>query len=441
MILIGNQRGGARDLARHLLKDENERVTVHDMRGFASDDLLSAFQESHAISRGTKCKQHLYSLSLNPPQDADASVEDFEVAITRAEKALGLEGQPRAIVFHEKFGADGKLRRHAHSVWCRIDTDKMRAVQLSYTKTKLQEVARGLYRDHDWQMPRGFVRHQESDPRNYSLAEWQQCKRAGRDPAKTKEVMQDAWAISDSRAAFAHALKAHGLILARGDRRGHVAVDHHGEAYAVSRYVGLKAKQVRDRLGAPDDLPSKDDAHRTAVKRITERLVELQAQQNKTAQNRISALRAEHIAAREQQQAEVLSLAEKQQQSEINDEKLRRTRVRKGFRGLVDWITGKRKQVENQNRLEAEQSRRQHVQERENLKKVQKAVRNKITDRLRTENAVRKSVQSALSTDINQMKAATPDRDTKREVYIKKRKPRATRPRRTRNRDGPSLNR
>ena len=60
MILIGNQRSGARDLARHLLKDENERVTVHDMRGFASDDLLSAFQESNAISRGTKCKQHLY---------------------------------------------------------------------------------------------------------------------------------------------------------------------------------------------------------------------------------------------------------------------------------------------------------------------------------------------------------------------------------------------
>lgn len=288
MILVGKQRGGARDLARHLLKDENERVTVHDMRGFASNDLLSAFQESQAISRGTKCKQHLYSLSLNPPQDADASVEDFEDAIARAEKALGLEGQPRAIVFHEKFGADGKLRRHAHSVWCRIDTDNMRAVQLSFAKTKLQDVARGLYRDYDWQMPRGFVRHQERDPRNYSLAEWQQCKRAGRDTAKTKEIMQDAWAISDNRAAFANALKAHGLILARGDRRGHVAVDHHGEAYAVSRYVGLKAKQVRDRLGTPDDLPSKEDAHRTAAKRTTERLVELQTQQNKTAQGRES---------------------------------------------------------------------------------------------------------------------------------------------------------
>jgi hypothetical protein len=69
MILVGNQRGGARDLARHLMKDENERVVLHDLRGFASNDLLGAFQESHAISRGTKCKQHLFSLALNPPME------------------------------------------------------------------------------------------------------------------------------------------------------------------------------------------------------------------------------------------------------------------------------------------------------------------------------------------------------------------------------------
>lgn len=39
MILVGNQRGGAYELAAHLLKQENERVEVHDLRGFASTDL------------------------------------------------------------------------------------------------------------------------------------------------------------------------------------------------------------------------------------------------------------------------------------------------------------------------------------------------------------------------------------------------------------------
>lgn len=67
MILVGNQRGNAKNLALHLLKEDNERVNVHELRGFCSDNLVSAFNESYAMSRATKCKQHLFSLSLNPP--------------------------------------------------------------------------------------------------------------------------------------------------------------------------------------------------------------------------------------------------------------------------------------------------------------------------------------------------------------------------------------
>ncbi|MEL6999795.1 MAG: relaxase, partial [Pseudomonadota bacterium] len=139
MILVGNQRGGARDLALHLMKDENESVVVHDLRGFVGNDLMSAFRESQAISRATRCRQHLYSLSLNPPPDAIVDPEAFEAAIDRAEARLGLTGQPRAIVFHEKQGLDGEIRRHAHAVWCRINPDSMTAVHLPHTKRKLQE--------------------------------------------------------------------------------------------------------------------------------------------------------------------------------------------------------------------------------------------------------------------------------------------------------------
>lgn len=66
MILVGNQRGGSKDLALHLMKDENERVVVDEIRGFASTTLNGAFQESYAISKATRCKQHLYSLSFSP---------------------------------------------------------------------------------------------------------------------------------------------------------------------------------------------------------------------------------------------------------------------------------------------------------------------------------------------------------------------------------------
>ncbi|MEL6479334.1 MAG: relaxase [Pseudomonadota bacterium] len=277
MILVGSQRGGARDLALHLMKDDNERVIVHEIRGFAAQNLMEAFQNSHAISKGTKCRQHLYSLSLNPPGEAEVPAAVFEDAIARAEERLGLTGQPRAIVFHEKIGGDGQMRRHAHAVWSRIDGECMTAIPMSFDRPKLQELARELYLENDWQMPRGFLRHDEADPRNYTLAQWQQAKRAKTDPAKLKEMFQDCWAISDSQAAFAGALRERGYILARGDRRGVVAVDRAGEVYAIARWAGIKAKQVRARITDEGGLPSVTSAHVEAATGMADRLKELKA--------------------------------------------------------------------------------------------------------------------------------------------------------------------
>ncbi len=36
MILVGNQRGGAKNLALHLMKEENEHIHVQELRGFCS---------------------------------------------------------------------------------------------------------------------------------------------------------------------------------------------------------------------------------------------------------------------------------------------------------------------------------------------------------------------------------------------------------------------
>ena len=112
MILKASQRSGAMQLARHLFNaHDNDHVELHELRGFVADDLAGAFKETHAVSLGTKCTQFLFSLSLNPPELENVPVEGFEKAIDAIEKKLGLVGQPRAIVFHEKSG-----RRHAHCV-------------------------------------------------------------------------------------------------------------------------------------------------------------------------------------------------------------------------------------------------------------------------------------------------------------------------------------
>ena len=237
MILQGSQRGGAKDLARHLLKTDNEQVEIHQLRGFIADDLVSALQEIHAISKGTRAKQPLFSLSLNPPPSENVPTADFLKAIDRVEDQLGLAGQPRMIVFHEKQG-----RRHAHAVWSRIDVRRMKAILLPYTYYKLRDLSRALFIEHGWTLPRGYMNAQARDPKNFTLAQWQQAKRIGQDPRAIKEALQDSWAISDTQGAFQQALAARGYVLAKGDRRGFVVLDHHCEVYAIAKWVGVKAK-------------------------------------------------------------------------------------------------------------------------------------------------------------------------------------------------------
>lgn len=181
MILVGNQRGGVSDLATHLLKQENDHVTIYEMRGCVSDDLHEAFREVHAIAKGTKCKQYLFSFSLNPPQAETVSERAFERAANTAEERLGLSGQPRAIVFHEKEG-----RRHAHVVWSRIDAARMTATNLPFYKQRLNALAKELYLEHGWSLPEGMRDRALSDPLNFSLEEWQQSLRTGRDPREVK---------------------------------------------------------------------------------------------------------------------------------------------------------------------------------------------------------------------------------------------------------------
>jgi len=105
MILKGSQRSGGRQLAIHLLKvDDNEHVEVHELRGFIADDLNSAFNEIHAVSKGTRAKQPFFSLSLSPPPNERVPIEVFETAIEQIEQKLSLEDQPRGMATGQKNG-------------------------------------------------------------------------------------------------------------------------------------------------------------------------------------------------------------------------------------------------------------------------------------------------------------------------------------------------
>jgi len=75
---------------------------------------MGALNEIYALSKGTKARKFLYSLSANPPKKQTVTTDMLLQDIDKAEKELDLEGQARVIVFHEK-----EVRRHAHCVWSR----------------------------------------------------------------------------------------------------------------------------------------------------------------------------------------------------------------------------------------------------------------------------------------------------------------------------------
>lgn len=363
MILKASQRSGGRQLAHHLLKvEENEHVEVHELRGFMGDDLHSAFNEIHAVSKGTRATQPFFSLSLNPPPFKQVPIQDFEAAIELVEQKLGLIDQPRAIVFHEKEG-----RRHAHVVWSRIDTDKMTAINLPYFKMKLQDVSRDLYRKHEWQMPDGLVDKHDRNPLNFSREEWQQSRRAGLHPKDVKRIFQESWAASDSKQAFAQALLSKGFVLARGDRRGFVALDHRGEVYAIAKYTGIRTKAVRERLDEPKGLPSVEQAKTQIANDYADKLKQHLTQAVRSKYKRSASFEFQRKQLVENQRAEREALTQSHQ-ARWEAETLERSRgLSSGLVGIWHRLTGRYSKIQQQNEMETVAALQRDRKEKDDL--------------------------------------------------------------------------
>lgn len=362
MILKGNQRAGGMQLAVHLMNTrDNDHVTLHDIRGFVADDLSGAFKEAFAISRGTRCKQFLFSLSLSPPETENVPVDVFDDAIEAIEEKLGLSGQPRAVVFHEKDG-----RRHAHCVWSRIDIETMTAINLPHYKLKLRDVSRQLYIEHGWSMPKGLMNSQEGNPLNFSREQWQQAKRIGRDPRTIKAIFQDCWASSDSLRAFKNALETRGYYLACG-KRGFVAVDWQGEIFAVSKWTDQRAKDVRAKLGDPSALQSVEDVSAHVAKLVDQKLEKFSVEILQQFDKARSGLADKRDALVQRQRTERQELKERQAVRQTQENQMRADRFRKGLLGLWDWVTGRRATTREHNEVELAESLKRDQAERQSL--------------------------------------------------------------------------
>lgn len=431
MILKAKERGDAPQLARYLMSmRDNEHVELHDVRGFISNDLAGAFSEADAIAKGTRCKNYLFSMSLNPPAGEKVRTEDFELAIERIEEKLCLENQPRAVVFHEKDG-----RRHAHVVWSRIDSERMRALNMAHYKMKLRDVSRELFMEHGWDMPRGLQDRALRDPLNFSQEEWQQARRVGIDTREIKSVLQQCWQHSDNRASFERALKERGFWLARGDRRGFVAIDYRGEVYSLSRYAGVKVKALEARLGDPARLRSVDQTKAEIAQGMTDKLKAFIADSEREATQRRGELatRKAELAARHRAEREKLSAGlERRWKAE---RQRRAQRLPKGFTGIWHRLTGQYARIRTQNELEALEAYRRDRAAKDDLIFRQIEERRVLQSYIRAERSVSQQRLALLREDVANYEVPEGGQRRKRDEYTGPEARRKLRERRSRQRD------
>jgi hypothetical protein len=360
MIIKASQRGGARNLANHLTNQiDNDHIELSSITGLAGNSVHAALLEIEAVSKGTRATQPLFSVSFNPPIGELVTNDQFEQAFDKLALKLGLQDQPRLAIFHEKEG-----RRHAHVVWSRIDIDGMTAINLSHFKRKCTDISRELYLEHGWQLPEGLRDHAKRDPFNLTNGEWQQAKRQGIDPRQVKSLIQEAWEHSDNLSSFNHALEERGLFLARGDKRGFVALDHTEKIYSVSRHGGIRTKELKSRLGSPEALPSVEQVElrvRRSYDGAARELIDKLKAKHKEEQN---PLREKKILLIHIQRAERQELKDRQRVKRHIVTKSARDKFRRGIRGLFDKVTGKEKRLHRINRKIVSRTKRQQLQNR-----------------------------------------------------------------------------
>jgi hypothetical protein len=244
-----------------LRADTNEFVEVRSLDRVTATELRCALFEMSAMGAGSRSQRPLYHASIYTPVWEALTDEQKEVSIERLGRQLGLAEQPHVVVEHIKEG-----RQHLHVVWLRIDAETGKAIPDSHNYRKHEEVARELEREFGHNRVQGA--HHERDgverpARRPTLAETRQAERSGMTPEEAKAQLRELWGMADTGQAFAVALDDAGWTLARGDKRGFVALDPTGEVRAVNKDItGLSAARVRERLADldADRLPGVDEA-------------------------------------------------------------------------------------------------------------------------------------------------------------------------------------
>jgi MobA/VirD2-like, nuclease domain len=268
MIINGGSRRNARFFARHLTNgQDNERVTLIEMRGLAAQTVEGALREMEAIAMGSQCRNYFYHANLNPLDVENLSPEQWMRAIDLLETHLGLVNHARFIVEHHKKG-----RTHRHVIWLRIDVRTMRVVPMTDDYEKHQATARQLEREFALTKVRSVLGADATKgarparrPKGWESFRGQ---RSGIDPRAVTAEVTALYRGSADAEAFAGRLAEHGYRLVQAARTRFAVMDAAGHLHSLARRLegvgaGELAAFMRDVRA--ETLPTLAEARREAA--------------------------------------------------------------------------------------------------------------------------------------------------------------------------------
>ncbi|PKP85779.1 MAG: hypothetical protein CVT80_00720 [Alphaproteobacteria bacterium HGW-Alphaproteobacteria-2] len=246
MIVKGGSRAGPGQLAAHLMRtDTNERIDV--LESDSPYDLHATFRDWQTLCEGTRGgKRGLYHVNIDPDARYDMTPTQWARAVEVLEKELGLDGQPRVVVMHEKKG-----RQHIHVVWQRTDLETMTLRSDSYNYNAHERASLRMEQEfgHEHVPGKHAKRDREKQPEfpraEATHAEWQQAERAALSVDDRRAQNAALKESCDNGAAFKAAIEEAGYVLARGGSTDFVLVTAAGSILSLPRELKMKAADVR----------------------------------------------------------------------------------------------------------------------------------------------------------------------------------------------------
>ena len=259
MIAKGNTHSDGAKLADYMEQSKDgERAETWQLRGFEATNIKDAFRDVQIMAGATKCEQPFFHVQLRNREGETLTRQQWEYAADRIERMLGLTGQPRAITFHTY---EHNNDEHMHVAWSRIDQDTLTAKPLPFFKERLKKISRELELEFGLQP----VKNEREGPIKYAptKAQDEQARRLGVDIHEVQKTIRASYERSDCGVSFQVALEHEGMLLAQGDRRGFVVIDHEGGVHSLSkRILDVSSARVRAHLSdlALEQLPTVEEA-------------------------------------------------------------------------------------------------------------------------------------------------------------------------------------